>query len=216
MAYWDDEDEFDDEDYDEDYYDDDDDDWSEFGSNFEQGDAYIDDDSDEDKDKRSTDDGEGDGWGEDTKDGYGEESKSFGQAEEDEDFEDKKGKKENKKDDSEDEDKESFLDKVKEAKKEIEERKVFVYNAKKYGFPTFLPVVELCPECEKNSLFYDNYSKQLLRAITASSVGVPGRNSIIRYVCLNPKCKAFYPKKGIKFSYSSGWVQHKNIFHVIK
>lgn len=210
MAYW------DDEDYDED------DGWDEF-----------DDDDDED-DEDWEDDGEGDGWGQDTKDGYGKESKGHGQEDDSDDDGDGNGsdeendqggnnnsgksKKSEKKDENSDENEKGKgkSGKTQDVEKGSKTSAIIRKNAKKLGYSNY-GVTKGCPDCKETSLYLEKFGKFFMRSTTNAIIGYPSADSIQRWVCLNPRCKSYHQTTGITFSGEApNYKKHKNIFHVIK
>lgn len=198
-------------------------------SYWEEDEEKDDDDWNEDEDEENIDDeeweddGEGDGWGQDIGAGYGKdtyfddramidsENEEREEPEQELDLQaDKKRKKE-----------EQNAQKGKKSKKDkkslegVDEKKL-KNIAKSLGFPTLAQKFP-CPGCHKHSIFMDKFSGQFKRALTSAIIAMPSQGTIVRYVCLNPKCRLYFPKSGVKFSWDGAILKaHKNIFHVVK
>lgn len=195
--------EYDDEEYDDDEYDEDDED-------------------DEDGD----DDGEGDGYGDDTGDGYGDDLpnpdeealKELQEQEEQEELEEqeKKEKEEKKKKEKQEKESKGSGKGKKLGKNDPAHPKNLVREAKRYGFPTIrLPYV--CPICKKMTLFPDKYAPMFIRGVLACYPGIVPKDKVFMCVCLNRKCKSFWPTWGVKYSISEGkLVKNRNIFHIVR
>lgn len=205
------------------YWEDDDDDFD---------DDYDDEFDDEDEDDEDwEDDGEGDGWGQDIGSGFGREynpDQAFGDYDDQSEYQNGDTEKDNSPEqefdvqaDEKRKKEEKKAEKGKKSKKEkqsaegVDEKKIKKI-AKGLGYPTTV-MKFACPSCMKHSIFMDKYGGQLRRGITSAAFGFPSQGTIIRYVCLNPKCRMYHPKSGVKFSWDGAVLKaHKNIFHVVK
>lgn len=197
--YYDDDEEFDDEEE----YDDEDEEYEDEDEEYADND-YQDQDYDENN-QDLEDDGEGDGYGEDTGDGYGEDINDENKKEPQKDKNPKKGK-----------EKQGASNSTVKGNSLVKGNKQFKDNAKRYGFPT--TVVLRCPRCKQLSLFPDKTGKTFGRGVMSSIIGYPSQNSIVRCVCMNKKCRAYWPTHGITLSFQGGKPKkiHKNIFHITK
>ena len=177
---------------------------------------------DEENDEELEDEDNEDPYGEDD-DPYGEDDGYEGDEDEEEEPQDDGEKEEKKKANVKGEGKGDVKGEISGKAKGPNMKKIIAY-AKSAGFPaTPLPVP--CPKCKKTTLFSDKYVPtgiRIAKFIGLSCVGAASMTdavSIARFVCLNPKCKAYYPKTGSKFMINAGTLkleEKKNYFYVIR
>ena len=167
----------------------------------------YDDDDDEDEDDEDDEDPYGDD--EDNPDGLGDEYKDPSEEEEEKEKEEEEGE------DKEKEDKKKKKKEKGKGKGEKGEVKGGVAGKSKKPNPRQMmkeakdlkalpcPYPRSCPFCKQRSIFYEpavpwavrKGISYILHAVSYSAV--PIRKT--RYICLNPKCKAYYTKYGTRF-----------------
>ena len=189
------------------------------GYGWDVDDDYLDDDDDEDEDEDEEDDEDEDGFGDDVEDGFGEEDNPDEEGEGgDKDGEGKEKEEKKKKEEEEKEKKDDKKDK-KNKKEDPTNPKVLIKLAKRFGYPP-IPMPLPCPECQKFTLFTDKLSLIFIRGVLScipyTSSAVP-KDKVVKFVCLNKKCKSYWPTWGVKYSLFNGkFLKEKNIFHVVK
>lgn len=97
--------------------------------------------------------------------------------------------------------------------------KVLIKAAKRYGYPPLIMPL-MCPDCKKFSLFADKYAAIMIRGILAAipytSSAMP-KDKVFQMVCLNKKCKCYWPTYGTKFTVIGGKInKNLNPFHIVR
>ncbi len=186
---------------------------------------WDDEDDDDDSDEPDYDDP----YGDDDEDPYGEDEEDQdedpfgdeGEAEGEGELEDEEESKEEEKVEA----KEKDDDKSGKGKK-LNMKKIKA-EAKALGFVE-LPVSPVCPGCKERTIFGDKYVPTGIKIITTIVKGCIGifnadkDLNVVRFVCLNKRCKHYYPRTGDKFKINvtkggkNNLVVEKHYFHVNK